>query len=64
MSMEAEYKALRGHDQVWPLVDVLRRLKAATEHALQVHGCDHHGHEGDKYAAEAADHYIALLETD
>lgn len=44
----------------WPIPDVLAHLASATEHLLQHHDCDEHGHETWKYAAEAARKHISL----
>jgi hypothetical protein len=39
-------------DQPWPLHDVLAKLCDATEHLLDVHDCDGHGHEEYRTAAK------------
>lgn len=43
-------RVIAGMDQPWPLTDVLEKLLEASEHLLQDHDCDVHGHEEFKIA--------------
>lgn len=50
-----------GMDTPWPLHDVLAKLVQATEHLLNVHACDAHGHEEFGIAAQRGKQIHALL---
>lgn len=50
-----------GMDTPWPLPDVLGKLIHATEHLLGAHGCDAHGHEEYRAAADAGRRLHALM---
>lgn len=59
---KAELDAILGHDETWPLVDVLRRLLEAEDHLREGHDCDHLGYETARAAAEQGRKYLALLD--
>jgi hypothetical protein len=48
-------------DTPWPLPDVLAKLIEATEHLLGHHGCDAHGHEEYRAAAESGKAVLKLF---
>lgn len=48
-----------GMDTPWPLHDVLAKLIEATDHLLDVHDCDTHGHEEFRTAAIAGKELLA-----
>lgn len=48
-----------GMDTPWPLHDVLAKLIAATEHLLDHHACDTHGHEEFRTAANRGKELLA-----
>jgi hypothetical protein len=48
-----------GLDTPWPLRDVLTKLIDATEHLLDDHDCDAHGHEEYRAAAKAGKGLLA-----
>lgn len=47
------HEPCEGMDTPWPLQDVLAKLIEATEHLLEHHNCDAHGHEEFRTAANA-----------
>lgn len=51
-----------GMDTPWPLRDVLAKLIAATEHLLDDHACDTHGHEEFRTAANRGKELLASQE--
>lgn len=56
-----EREALLRLDQPWSLPEVLKRLNDATKHLLSDHGCDTHGHEGIRYAQQAAEEMLTEI---
>lgn len=53
-AIELDEAFKRGHEQAlqlmakdspWPLIDVMQKLIEATDHLLNDHNCDRHGHE-------------------
>lgn len=53
-----------GMDTPWPLSDVLAKLIEATEHLLDTHGCDTHGHEAFRTAAVRGKGYLDEMRRD
>ena len=50
-------------DTAFPLRDVLQRLAEAIDHLLDGHNCDCHGHEGIRYAQQAAQAALNEMDT-
>jgi hypothetical protein len=50
-----------GMDTPWPLHDVVAKLIEATQHLLDHHQCDVHGHEEFRTAANRGHEYLAAL---
>lgn len=46
-------------DTPWPLRDTVEKLVEATEHLLQDHDCDAHGHEVYSLAAQLGRKWLA-----
>jgi hypothetical protein len=55
-------KNFLGFDQTWTLFDLLNKLRQATNHLLDVHGCDTHGHEEYREASRIAEKRLKGLE--
>ena len=51
-----------GEDTPWPLREVLSTLIEATEHLLNAHSCDAHGHERFAKACYVAKQLLANRE--
>lgn len=49
----------QGEDTPWPLREVLSTLVEATEHLLNAHACDVHGHERFAEACRVAKQFVA-----
>lgn len=52
-----------GADTPWPLTDAVRRLCEATEHLIDDHSCDSHGHETARDAVRTARAWLASQPT-
>lgn len=61
-TLEARLEKVLAVGSPWPLRDVLAKLVSATEHLLQDHACDVHGHEEMKRAADEARCTLQRLE--
>ena len=61
-TLEARLEKVLAVGSPWPLRDVLAKLASATEHLLQDHACDVHGHEEMKRAADEARCTLQRLE--
>lgn len=60
----AERERLRaafGMSESWPLHDVLAKLIEATQHLLDQHGCDAHGYEEFRHAANVGKDYLGRI---
>jgi hypothetical protein len=60
---QARYNQLLMLGEPWPLRSVVGRLSEATSHLLLGHSCDAHGHEGAKYALEAAAAWMRMYDS-
>lgn len=58
--LEADAVVMRcafGKDNTWPLWDVIKQLELAAKHLLEVHDCDHQGHENTSHCLTLVSEY-------
>ncbi|WP_237133761.1 hypothetical protein [Pseudohongiella sp. O18] len=60
-AVQQQWPSWYGADTPWPLHDVLIALAEATQHLLDDHNCDRHGHEVWRLCEKRATEIVALI---